>query len=234
MRWSCWAARRSTRRIESDHALLQSNATLKAFIAAFRKYMLAIAAFVQSWGLFAGFGVAFIDGMGLPLPGVVDAVVIGYSVGHPRLAWLCVLLTAIGSTLGCLVLYGIGYKGGQAFVEKKMSRKQFHRAHAFFERNRFLALMVPSMMPPPFPLKVFIFTAALFEVNITHFLGTVFFGRLVRFALFTFLAVKYGPRIAAGFGAHVRLILIVAGLIIALVLVLRAVRRRGRHIEALE
>jgi membrane protein DedA with SNARE-associated domain len=196
--------------------------------------MLAIAAFVQSWGLFAGFGVAFIDGMGLPLPGIVDAVVIGYSVGHPHLAWLCVLLTAIGSTLGCLILYGIGYKGGQAFVEKKMSRRQFERAHGFFERNKFLALMLPSMMPPPFPLKIFIFTAALFEVEWKQFLAVVFVGRLVRFSVFTFLAVKYGPRIAAGFGAHVRVILILAGTAIAVLLVVRALRKRGRRVEVTE
>ena len=189
---------------------------------------------MQAWGLFAGFGVALVDGMGLPLPGVVDAVVIGYSVAHPRLAWLCVLLTAIGSTLGCLVLYGIGYKGGQAFVEKKMSRRQFERAHAFFERNSFLALMLPAMMPPPFPLKVFVFTAALFEVGVKHFVLTVFLGRVVRFALFTFIAVKYGPRLAAGFGAHVRLILVIAGIVIALLLIVKAVRRRGRRVEAVE
>ena len=196
--------------------------------------MIAIAGFVQSWGLFAGFGVAFIDGMGLPLPGIVDAVVIGYSVSHPKLAWLCVLLTATGSTLGCLILYGIGYKGGQAFVEKKMSRRQFDRAHAFFERNSFLALMVPSMMPPPFPLKIFIFTAALFEVDLKHFLATVFFGRLVRFGVFTFLAVRYGSRIAAGFGAHIRLILLVLGIVIVIILVGRALRRRSRREEAAE
>jgi membrane protein YqaA with SNARE-associated domain len=202
---------------------------LKAILIAFRKYLLAIASFMQAWGLFAGFGVALVDGMGLPLPGIVDAVVIGYSVSHPSLAWLCVLLTATGSTLGCLVLYGIGYKGGQAFVEKKMSRRQFERAHAFFERNRFLALMLPSMMPPPFPLKVFVFTAALFEVSIKHFLATVFLGRLVRFALFTFIAVKYGPRLAAGFGAHARLILLVAGVAVAVLLIWRAMHRRGRR-----
>lgn len=196
--------------------------------------MLAIAGFVQSWGLFAGFGVAFIDGMGLPLPGIVDAVVIGYSVSHPRLAWLCVLLTAIGSTLGCLILYGIGYKGGQAFVEKKMSRRQFERAHGFFERNRFLALMLPSMMPPPFPLKIFIFTAALFEVEVKHFLATVFFGRLVRFAVFTFLAVRFGSRIAAGLSAHARIILLVGGIIIVVVLIVRALHRRSRRQQATE
>jgi membrane protein DedA with SNARE-associated domain len=205
---------------------------LKATVAAFRKAMLVIAGFIQSWGLFAGFGVAFIDGMGLPLPGIVDAVVIGYSVSHPRLAWLCVLFTATGSTLGCLILYGIGYKGGQAFVEKKMSRRQFERAHRFFERNSFLALMLPSMMPPPFPLKIFIFTAALFEVEVKHFVATVFFGRLVRFAVFTFLAVKYGSRIAAGFGAHGRLILVVIGLMVVILLIARALRRRSRRDEA--
>src|SRR4051794_321026 len=189
---------------------------------------------MQAWGLFAGFGVALVDGMGLPLPGIVDAVVIGYSVAHPGLAWLCVLLTAIGSTLGCLVLYGIGYKGGQALVEKKMSRKQFDRAHAFFERNRFLALMLPAMMPPPFPLKIFVFTAALFEVSVRHFVATVFAGRLIRFGLFTFIAVKYGPRLAAGFGAHVRLILAIAGLVIAVLLVWKALRRRGRRVAVAE
>jgi membrane protein YqaA with SNARE-associated domain len=207
---------------------------LKAIIAAFRKYLLAIAGFMQAWGLFAGFGVAFVDGMGLPLPGVVDAVVIGYSVAHPHLAWLCVLLTAVGSTLGCLVLYGIGYKGGQAFVEKKMSRKQFERAHGFFERNKFHALMLPAMMPPPFPLKVFVFTAALFEVEITHFLATVFAGRVLRFSIFTFIAVKYGPKLAAGFGAHVRLILLIGGVLVAAYLVWRALRRRGRSVPAIE
>jgi uncharacterized membrane protein YdjX (TVP38/TMEM64 family) len=76
---------------------------------------------------------------------------------------------------------------------------------------------------------VFVFTAALFEVSIKHFVATVFIGRVVRFALFTFIAVKYGPRLAAGFGAHVRLILFVAGLVIVALLVWRALRRRGRR-----
>lgn len=198
---------------------------MKAIKTFFSKYLLAIAGFVQSWGLFAGFGVALIDGMGVPLPGVVDAVVIGYSVAHPGLAWLCVLLTVIGSTIGCFVLYGIGYKGGQAFVEKKMSKRQFERAHAFFERNAFLAIVLPAMMPPPFPLKIFVFTAALFEVKPSHFLLRIFIGRLVRFSVFTFLAVKFGPQIASGVGAHLRLVLLGVGVIAAAALIARYMRR---------
>jgi len=192
-----------------------------------KKYLLSLAGFIQSWGLFAGFGVAFIDGMGLPLPGVVDAVVISYSLAHPSLAWAAVLLTSIGSTLGCLVLYGIGFKGGQAFVEKKMPPAQFHRIHGFFERYRLLALTVPAMMPPPFPFKAFILMAALFEVRLWHFIVTVFIGRVIRFAVFTFLVMRYGADIAYALSHNIRLVLLVAAAVFAIILIIRYARNRA-------
>jgi membrane protein YqaA with SNARE-associated domain len=145
-----------------------------------------------------------LDGAGVPLPGAVDAVVITYAYARPAHAWLYVLLAAGGSALGCLVLYGIGYAGGEVLIAGRMSPEKFEKIRGDFEDHPVLTLGLPAVLPPPFPLKIFVLSAGAFEMRWLHFLGVMFTARLVRFGLLAALAVMLGPQIITSFNSVFR------------------------------
>jgi membrane protein YqaA with SNARE-associated domain len=120
-------------------------------------------------------------------------VIGGYvSQNHARLV-LYVLMGAAGSAIGSLVVYGIGYAGGEEVLRKRVSAARFEKLHAAFERHPFWSLMFPAMLPPPTPFKLFALGAAVAEMSIGHFLLAIFLGRTVRFLVLGILVVKFGP-----------------------------------------
>lgn len=187
-----------------------------------------------AWGVFA---IAGIDGVGIPLPGAVDVVVATYVYSNPMLAWLYVIVASAGSALGCLVLYFIGYQGGEVLLRKRMSPEKFEKTRVSFENHRFLALMFPAMLPPPFPFKIFVLSAAVFEMRLSHFLIAIVSGRLIRFALLALLTIRFGPQIvtftATAVRQHIGLVLLIIAAILGMVLLLRRLRR-GTAAAALE
>ena len=143
-----------------------------------------------SWGIF---GIAFIDSSFLGIP--LDPVVGGYVYAHPLKIWLYVFMAAAGSALGSLVPYGIGRAGGELFLLKRIDRARFERLRDRFENQEFLAMMIPAMLPPPTPFKLFVISAGVFEMRPYLFMLSIFTGRVIRFLLLGFLVVKFGPNI---------------------------------------
>ncbi len=183
------------------------------------------------WGVFA---IAAADGAGIPLPGAVDAVVASYVYTHnPLHAWIYVLMAAAGSTAGCIVVYGIGYLGGEVVLERRMPREKFERIRLSFEHNKFLALALPAMMPPPFPFKVFVLAAAAFEMKLLHFLLAIFGGRIVRYGVLALLTIVFGPGIVSLVTLLVRRHLAVTLVVLAAaILAVFIVRRMRRNMSA--
>ena len=95
----------------------------------------------------------------------MDAVVAGYVYKQPSKFFLYVILAAAGSAVGSIVLYLIGYTGGEVLLRKRLSAERFGRIHASFEKHEFWALMFPAMLPPPTPFKLFVLAAAAFEMR---------------------------------------------------------------------
>ena len=145
-----------------------------------------------SWAVFA---IAAIDSafFGFPL----DPVVASYVYQDRPRFLLYAVMAAAGSAAGCIILYLIGYKGGEVLLEKRIPRTKFNKIRSAFDRHEFWALMFPSMMPPPFPFKVFVLAASVFEMNFWHFLLAIFVGRLVRFLILSMLVLKFGPQVVA-------------------------------------
>jgi len=164
-----------------------------------------------AWGVFA---IAGIDAalFGLPL----DPLVGGYVYKHPERFWVYVLMAAAGSALGSLVIYAIGYEMGELVLEKRMGPLKFARMRDRFEQHKYLALILPAMMPPPFPFKLFALSAAVFEMHFSHFLLAIFAGRVARFLILSVLVIKFGPRAVTLAAALVRTHL--TGLLVALLL----------------
>jgi membrane protein YqaA with SNARE-associated domain len=165
---------------------------LKHLLARYGEFVWAMLKPLGSWAVFA---IAAIDSafFGFPLDPVVASYV--YQ-DRPRFLLYAVMASA-GSAAGCIILYLIGYKGGEVLLEKRISRTKFNKIRSAFDRHEFWALMFPSMMPPPFPFKVFVLAASVFEMNFWHFLLAIFVGRLVRFLILSLLVLKFGPQIVA-------------------------------------
>lgn len=178
-------------------------------------------------GIWGPFVVAFADSALLGMP--VDAVVAAYVYHDRRHFLLYVLLASLGSAVGSIPLYVLGYLGGEKVLRKRISEERFQKIHASFERHEFWALMFPGMLPPPTPFKVFVLGAAVFEMRFRDFLAAVFAGRCVRFMVLSLLTLWFGPEIVELTGKVFRHHFYwVLGVIVAGVIVWLVVRRRGK------
>ncbi len=170
-------------------------------------------AFLKPLGAWGVFAIAAIDGSSIGLP--VDAVVGGYVWANKARLLLYVLMAAAGSTVGSIVVYVIGYKGGEQLLRKRISPEKFEKIHSAFEKHPFWSLMFPAMLPPPTPFKAFALAAAVSEMRFSHYLGAIFAGRFLRFFLLSLLVVKFGPDFISIFGTifkqHIYVALLVVG-----------------------
>jgi membrane protein DedA with SNARE-associated domain len=207
---------------------------LKAIKLAIAKFGLKVSALLMPLGAWGVFAIAALDGLGVPLPGALDVVFATYVHNKPFYAPLYVLVAAVGSTLGCLVLYFIGYEGGEVLLRKRMSPEKFERTRLSFENNRLFALIFPAMLPPPFPFKIFVLSAAVFEMEVKRFLVAIFFGRIIRFGGAAVIIIYLGPEIATLLHDAVRhrlgVILLGAGILVGLWFLMRKLRGQRRTI----
>jgi len=142
------------------------------------------------WGVFV---IAFADSALLGMP--VDAIVATYVYQDRARLILYVVLASLGSALGSIPLYIIGYLGGEKVLRKRIPEERFQKIHDSFAKHEFWALMFPGMLPPPMPFKIFVLAAAVFEMEFTHFLGAIFAGRFVRFMVLSLLTLWLGPHV---------------------------------------
>ena len=132
--------------------------------------------------------------------------------------YLYVIVAAAGSALGGLVSFLLGRAGGELFLMKRIDRARYEQLRDRFEKQEFLAMMIPSILPPPTPWKLFVFAAGVFEMKISTFLLSVFAGRVIRNMITAILTIEYGPEIvniAARLATRHRVALM-AGLIVLL------------------
>src|SRR5215468_10912566 len=164
--------------------------TIKHILARYTAFLWGI---VHPWGIWGVFAIAALDGAAFGLP--IDVVVAAFvSQNHAR--WLLyVFMAAIGSALGSLVVYGIGYAGGEELLRKRVSVERFQKLHDAFDKHPFWSLMFPAMLPPPTPFKLFALAAAVAEMSIWHFVLAIFLGRALRFAALAILVIEFGPQI---------------------------------------
>ena len=135
--------------------------------------------------------VALIDSSTLPVP--MDVILAGYVWSDKTHFLIYCAMAAAGSSIGGLLPYALGRAGGELFLLKRVNRQRFEQMRARFERQEFLAVLVPSMLPPPTPWKAFVFAAGVFEMRVVPFVLAVFIGRMVRWIVLSLLVLKLGP-----------------------------------------
>ena len=158
---------------------------------------------------------SFIDSASIPIP--IDLLMALWAFNDKRHFYVYALLAAAGSSVGGLIPFFLGKAGGELFLLKRVNRARFEALRDRFEKQEFLAVMVPSMLPPPTTWKLFVFGAGVFEMRTLNFMLAVFVGRTIRFGVESFLAVKYGPQIITVMGdlakKHLVLTLVVLAVI---------------------
>jgi membrane protein YqaA with SNARE-associated domain len=193
--------------------------TIKHILSRYTAFLWALLKPLGAWGVLV---VAAIDGAFIGLP--IDAVVAGYVYQDRSRFLLYALMASAGSALGSIVIYGIGYVGGEELLRKRIPPERFEKIHEAFDKHPFWSLMLPAMLPPPTPFKLFVLAAAVSEMGFVRFLLAIFSGRLVRFLILGLLTIKFGPDVVHIFGnmfrQHYYLILeaILVGLVVWLVM----------------
>lgn len=201
--------------------------TLKHIVTRYTAFLWAVLKPLGAWGVFA---IAGIDASFLGMP--LDAIVATYVYQNPHRFLLYVIMASAGSATGSIVLYVIGYKGGEVLLEKKMPREKFERIRTRFDQHEFLTLMVPAMFPPPFPFKLFVLAAAAFEMSLQRFLLAIFAGRFVRFLILAIFTIKFGPEaIHILRNLFLNHLPIVVGVVMAVLIAVLIWRRKKRGVE---
>jgi len=166
------------------------------------------------WGVCA---LAIVDSCSIPMP--IDAIVIGYVAADHKKFVIYAFMAALGSAIGALVPYFVGRAGGELFLLKRVNRERYEKLRDRFEKQEFLAIMVPAMMPPPMPVKLFEFAAGVFEMKAIWFFTAILVGKFVRFLIWAAITVYYGPAIVQTIGRaihqHLGLVLAGVGAVIA-------------------
>jgi membrane protein YqaA with SNARE-associated domain len=166
---------------------------LKKILPLFLKYKIWLLALLKPLGFWGAGCIAFIDAAAFPVP--LDLIIAGYVWADKRRFYLYVIVAAAGSALGGLVPFLLGRAGGELFLMKRINRARYEQLRDRFAKQEFLAMMIPSILPPPTPWKLFVFAAGVFEMKIGTFLLSVFVGRVLRDMVTAILTIKYGPEI---------------------------------------
>jgi membrane protein YqaA with SNARE-associated domain len=187
-------------------------------VVLFHKLNAAMLAMLKPLGIWGIGALAVIDTSSIPVP--IDALVIDYVIhDHAKFILYC-LMAGLGSALGALVPYYIGRAGGELFLLKRINRQRYEQLRDRFEKQEFLAIMIPSMMPPPMPVKLVEFAAGVFEMKPLWFFCAIFVGKFIRFMTWSILIIFYGPTILQtiiqGVRRHHTLVLTFGGAIVVL------------------
>jgi membrane protein YqaA with SNARE-associated domain len=151
----------------------------------------ALALTMGAPGLFL---VALLDSSILSLPEIADLLVVWMVVQHHERLVLYIVSATAGSVAGCLLLYYIGRRGGDALIRKRFQSATVDRVLASFQRYGVMAVLIPSVLPPPAPFKIFVLLAGVADIGIGRFAMTVAVGRGARYVAEGVLALWYGER----------------------------------------
>jgi len=182
------------------------------------------------------FLVAFLDSSILSLPEVADLLVIWMVTNNKSRIVIYVVSATLGSLLGCLLLYGIGKKGGAGFVHRRFGSTNVERALEAFRRHGIMAVLIPSILPPPAPFKIFVLLAGLADISVARFSTAILIGRGLRYTVEGLLALWYGERAIAFIRQNGTTIALAAVIIIAagFLVYLRLSRSRPPAVDKLQ
>lgn len=174
-----------------------------------------IVAFAGTLGASGLFLISFLDSSVLTFPVINDLLLVQLSIQRPGRMPLYALAAAGGSVLGCVLLYFLARKGGEALFRKRAGARAEVIRH-WVEKNGFGGMLLAALLPPPTPFKFFVLAAGVFEVPVASFASAITLARLIRYFGVGYLSVKYGNDALPFLGRHKLAVLIFLVVFVAL------------------
>ena len=205
---------------------------MKSLIHWATKWLTRLSEYLITFGAFGLFAVALLDSTFVPLPSSADALMILLSTTNPSWMVLYAFMATAGSAIGCWILYLVSRRAGTRALNKFSEAKQL-RVKNWIEKYDAMAVLVATLLPPPFPFKLFVITAGVFRFSLLRFMLAIIAGRAFRFLLEGYLAIRYGAaakEVLAKYYPWVGLTLVVA--IVAFVFVKRWVKKETEILAA--
>jgi membrane protein YqaA with SNARE-associated domain len=180
-------------------------------LSGWKQKIVAFAGGIGAPGLFL---ISFLDSSVLTFPVINDLLLIELSIQHPARMPVYASMAALGSLLGCVLLFFLARKGGEAFFRRKAGNRAEIIRH-WVERNGFGGMLVAALLPPPTPFKVFVLAAGVFELPLVSFSSAIALARLFRYFGLGYLAVRYGSQALPYLAQHKLQVVIVAVVLVA-------------------
>ena len=204
---------------------------MKSVLHPITKWLTKLSEYLITFGAFGLFLVALLDSSFVPLPSSADALMLLLSTTYPSWMLLYAFTATAGSAAGCWLLYVVSRRAGARALNRFSERKQA-RVKNLIERYDMVAVLAATLLPPPFPFKLFVVTAGVFRFSLVRFMLAIIVGRGFRFLLEGYIAVRYGAEakaILAKYYPWIGLGLVIG--IVLFVLVKRWIRRGADEIE---
>lgn len=195
------------------------------FFFGIKKSLETFGAWLKTLGPGGLFTISLVDSAGVPLPGGPDAVMIFLSAERPWLMPLFAVAATLGSTIGCTLMYLAARRAG-VMALKRVSAERRERIENLLGRYDMLAIMVPAILPPPFPFKPFVISAGAFKLKLWRFVAAIFMGRAARFLIEGWLAVEFGEAAGDQIKQHGLKVLIAVVLIVMVIIAFKLYRSR--------
>jgi membrane protein YqaA with SNARE-associated domain len=186
--------------------------------------------YLISFGPFGLFTIAFLDSVMIPMPGGVDAVLLLLAASKPSWMLIYVAAATVGSTLGCIVLYRISQRAGRRALVRFSESKQ-KRVKDLIDRYDVMSVLVASLLPPPFPFKLFVVSSGVFRLNIVRFTIAIAAGRTFRYLLEGYLAARYGEHAKDVLAHYYPTIAITLAVLVIVFFIARTIMRQSAKRE---
>ncbi|WP_031500140.1 YqaA family protein [Bryobacter aggregatus] len=164
--------------------------------------MKAFLAWLVTLGPFGLFLIATLDSTGIPIPGVVDTLLVVIANRTPALGYFCAFLATVGSLIGSMILFMIARKGGQRYLEEATSGERGRKFRRWFSHYGLITVFVPSLSVIPMPLKAFVACSGVLGIRPLYFALAILAGRIPRYFFLAWLGQEMGDHAGEWIKAH--------------------------------
>lgn len=201
---------------------------MESFAETLDAYVRGLSSGTAALGLF---GIAFFDSSLLSLPEINDALLLYFGARFPDRAFFYALMTMLGSVTGASLLYGLARWQGFSFLEKRFPKGRIQSVFEIVRRYGAFAVLLPAILPPPFPFKIFVLSSGALGLPIPRFVVAIVLGRTVRYFGEAWLAVHYGDRALGYLHANAANVLLAVLVLTCGILLFHLFRRRRSGLE---
>lgn len=137
------------------------------------------------------FLLAFAESSFFPVP--PDLLLIALALINPGLSLILASICTVGSVIGGMFGYLIGFVGGKPLLEKFVSRPKIRLVRDYFQKYEAWAIGIAAFTPIPY--KVFTIASGVFYIDFLKFVYVSVLGRGGRFFLVAGTIALFGERI---------------------------------------